>query len=163
MGRHRRRAPLSVDLSILGVPGLQSRINSLTLTVGKTIVKKAMRLVAKKNLQPAINANIGQVSPGQFGTGRLKQLRTKIRVVKSKGGVGVRISTPTREKLGIQGEAPYYPAILEVGLSKRGIEPQNMLKRARDQKSAVVKQNLGKEIGNQIDAAVKKLGKKAFR
>jgi len=164
MARHRRRAPLSVDLSVLGVPELQKRVNSLSLTVAKTLVRKAMRGVLKKYLQPAINANIGQVSPGKFGTGRLKQLKTKIRIYKSKTGFGAQIMTPTREKLGIHGDAAgYYPMVLEKGSSKLGMPPQNMLKRARDQKSAIVKQNLGKEIGNQIDTAVRKLGKKAFR
>ena len=53
--------------------------------------------------------------------------------------------------------------ILERGSAKLGMAPQNMMKRARDQKASIVKQNLGNEIGRQIDRSVRKLGRKAFR
>jgi len=159
-GKH---AILSVDLEILGASEARRRMKKLRIGAARNVVNKSLRQAAKRIMKPAIDANISTVSPGQFGTGRLKQLKTRIRRY---GKIGIRIQTPTREKLGIKPDEAYYPAILEVGLAEKGIEPKRMLRRARDQKSASVKTFLRRVMGKFIDAEVKKLaakGKPAFR
>lgn len=164
-GGFRKRQPLGVNIELIGVPGLQKKLLQLTLTVQKQITDKALKVAAKKHLKPAIDANLARVSPGDFGTGRLKTLRSNInrRKIKSKRSVHRRVYTPSREKLGLQGEQAYYPFLLEKGSSARGMEPQNMLKQAGIQKSGITKSTIAKELIKGIDAKVRKLGRKAFR
>ena len=158
-----RRPPIGIDISIIGVPGLEKKLNRLKLATSKTIVSKAARVAAKNSLKSSMDANLAAVASGPFNTGNLKRLKTNIRNIsrKNKRSVGIWIYSPSREKLKIKPDASYYPLLLERG--HHGVAPQNMFKKARDQKAKTTINRWGERIGVEIDRMVRKMGKRAFR
>jgi hypothetical protein len=156
----RRKGGVSIDMSLLGVPQYQKKINELKRGVAKKIVKQALRQAAKRLLKPEIDTNIAQVSPGKGGTGRLRQARTIVRDRKFRKGssnFGVEVRTPTREKLDIKPGDAYYPALLEYGSATIGITPRRMLRGARETKQSAIITFLRRTMGKFIDAEVRKL------
>lgn len=161
----RRRGGFTVDMKVLGVPQYQKKINSLKLSVARRIVNKGLRQAAKRILQPAVDANVAMVSPGEGGSGKLKSFGTKVRrILRRKTGVQVQL--PTRDDLNIPPDHPYYPAFLEFGNVKLGITAKRMLRRARNEREKRIIVFLRRSYGRLIRAEVRKLaqkGKSAFR
>lgn len=160
-----RRAPIGIDISIIGDRALERKLNKLRLSTAKTVVRKAARTAANSVLKPSIDANLASAASGPFNTGNLKRLKSNVRNIsaKNKRSVGVWVYGPSKEKLNIAPKDAYYPYILERGAPSIGIEPQYMFRKARDQKASAVINKWGREIGKGIEAAVKRLGGRAFR
>ena len=161
----RRKAGLHFALNIGGKKQVIKNLNRLKLVYARNVVRNALEQAARRIREPAINANIATVSPGRFGTGKLKTLgaethptsRKTAAKKSNKKSVSWRVSTPSRAALGIKsmrGAKPpaYYPALLEVGGKTSGfrgvlyIEGQHMLKRARDQKAPRIRTFLRRTI-----------------
>ena len=177
----RRKGGLHFNFDIGGKKQLIKNLNRLKLNYARNVVRNALEQGAKRIIKPAIDANIATVSPGRFGTGKLKTLGTEVHRTGRKAAtkksdpksVSWRVSTPSRAALGIKArrgekEPAYYPAILEVGGKASGffpvhyIEGQHMLKRARDQKNARFRIFLRRTIKKFTDAEIKRIwGKSA--
>lgn len=98
-----------IDISILGDKKLTASFNKLALKTQKKFTRKALRAGAKV-VQQEYKARV------PVDTGRLKR-GIKVRAGKrSRRGISINIETPTRDKLGIEADDPYYyPAIIEYG------------------------------------------------
>ena len=167
----RRKAGVPIQLDVGGVKTVLKNLTRLKLNVGRRVVNQALGQATKRIIQPAVDANIASVSPGRFGTGRLKTLGTEVKRVgkKLKSGrvssTSVRwmVITPSRTDLNIQSDRGYSPAILEVGGKVSGFAPvrvlegQHMLKRARDQKAPRFRTFVRRTIKKFMDAEIKRI------
>jgi len=108
---------IAVDISGLGDTRLGKQLAKLEARIQKKIVRKALRTAGKMVLADA-RARV------PVDTGALKK-GLKLRAVKSRGGfVGVHITTPRRDELGIpQSAKHYYPAVLEYGAENHPARP----------------------------------------
>jgi head-tail adaptor len=151
-----RRAGKIIDLQILGVKEVRNNLKKLKLSVGRKVVNRALAQATARILKPAIDANIATVSPGKKGTGLLQDRETEVHKISRKPShIGYHVRTASRAELNIQGDEPYYPALLEVG--GNGLEGKHMLKRARDQKSGAVQTFLRRSIPRILDDEVKRI------
>ena len=157
----RRKAGILVNLDIQGGKEINKRLNKLKLRLARQVVNRALAQGAKRIMQPAINAGISTVSPGRFGSGRLKTLNTEVfKTSRKPSHMGFQIKTPSRTDLDIQGDHAYYPAILEVGGKTSGfrgaafIEGRHFMRNARDQKAGRLKTFLRRTILKFIDEEV---------
>ncbi len=156
----RRKAGILVNLDIQGGKEINKRLNKLKLRLARQVVTRALAQGAKRIMQPAINAGIATVSPGRFGSGRLKTLNTEVIKVGKPKTMLVQIKTPSRTDLDIQGDHAYYPAILEVGGKTSGfrgisyVEGRHFMRNARDQKAGRLKTFLRRTILKFIDEEV---------
>lgn len=101
-----------LDLSVLGLPELDKRLDELEKNTAMKAVRPALR-DGMKAIRPFVLALV------PVRTGAL--VRTiKVRAAKRKRGrVGAVIVTGTREQLGIPADSPwYYPAHVELGTEK---------------------------------------------
>lgn len=162
-----RKSPVAVDVKAIGGKALQRKLNKLKANAGKKVVNNAVRDATRTILKPAVTQNLRTVSPGKFGTGRLKSLGGKVvrkKAVRGGGQFGWEVRTPTREKLKIKPDHAYYPAILEFGDSARGMEPQRMLRKARERTQKGINAFMNRHIRQGINQMVRKLGRsKALR
>jgi len=186
MARRVRRARAVVDIRALGFPELQSKLNNLTNTLGKQVVRAAMKKSMTKVMKPAAKASLVKVSKmGETLTeGRSKNRLERMKSLPVKVTVGrntkkrpvtfrVAVVSPDRYLMGHNPKEAYLPALLEAGVGPRrtksgnpmkAIAPQRMFRRTRDQKSGTLKGRLSQMIARGIEDKVKKLGKrKAFR
>jgi hypothetical protein len=164
----RRRAGVVLDFNFRGVKGVREKLIKFRLTTGRQVLRKAIKKAADQVLKPAIDAGIATVSPGIYGSGRMKQMGTKVvRTNKKPSSVQHRVQTASRTDLNIQGDKKaYYPAIIEVGGKASGsfppkiIAPHRFMRRARDQSARRVKSNMRRSIPKLMDDAIRKLAKK---
>jgi hypothetical protein len=160
-----RRAKQGIDISMLGIPEVQRKLDMLKRGVQKTIINKAAR-VAGKPLQARLKANARGVSK------RLGRYTWPARIIKkSKTGLrGIVYRSPAREKLGIPASSQHYwPAALEYGhaIRKTPGGPQVGFADARPYvrpalfaMRPVVMAKLRTEVVKQMDAQVRKLAAK---
>lgn len=111
------KAKGAIDISILGVPELQKKLAALPWALQRKIMRKALRLAGKPVL-----ATAKAMVP--VDTGALKK-GLKLRAIKrnSRGIIGVRVTTPSREALGLEKDEAYYPAVLEFGIQGKPAHP----------------------------------------
>jgi len=148
------------------------RLKMLKLNVAKRVVNRANQEAMERIMEPAINANLADVSPGRHKTrplgrakpGRLKMLGTHTeKVVRKPTSMYWQTRTPSRVDLGLGSKDAYYPHLLEVGSKTSGfrgpvyIEGKHMLKRARDQKAPRIKVFLRRTIMKFMEAEIKKI------
>ena len=163
--QRRKAGLLAPQLDIQGGKEINKRLNKLKLRLGRQVVDRALAQGSKRIMQPAINAGIATISPGRFGSGRLKYLNTEVIKFgkKEKGKAPTSrfmILTPSRTDLDIQGDHAYYPAILEVGGKTSGfrgisyVEGRHFMRNARDQKAGRLKTFLRRTILKFIDEEV---------
>ena len=160
----RRKAGLLV--TIQGIGDIQKSLNTIKLTIARKIANKAIKESAERLMRPAINAGIATVSPGQFGSGLLKQKSTKVvKISKKAKNNGYRVITPSRTDLNIQGDDAYYPLLLEVGGRRAGwfpfkiVEGRHFMRNARDQQSSRVRTFLRRTFLKFMDEEVMRIGR----
>lgn len=169
MASFRKRDAIVIRMSIAGDKEAERALQRMKLGSARRVMNKIMRDAAKKQLKPAIDAQIAKVSPGVYGSGALKTKPTKVRRF---GKIGIRVETPSHNELNIPSGSPYYPFIIERGgtFVSRGrtitIEPRRFMERARDQRSAAIKAYMQRVARRFIDQEVNRLaqkGRSAFR
>lgn len=107
---------VEVDISIFGDKALQRKFKKLGPTLQKQVLRKAFRGVAKDILADArirVPKDTGALA---------KSLKVKA-LKRSRGKIGVKVETGTREQLGIAADDPYYyPAAIELGTKKQSVQ-----------------------------------------
>lgn len=106
-----------IGLTLVGGKSLQRTFDALTPAIQKKVLRKGLRAVWKLVLT-AVKSAARLISP------RLARFMTLRALKRSRQRVGVVISTPKREKLGIAQDAKgYWPAHHEYGTSKMKATP----------------------------------------
>lgn len=120
-----------IDVSVLGMPELQRKLNRVEQTMRKKIVRQALREGGRPILAETI-------ATCPVRTGALKA-SLKLRVAnlsprrRRAGEFGMQVQTGTREDLGIApGDPYYYPAAVEWGTAK--LPAVAFMRRATDTK-----------------------------
>jgi HK97 gp10 family phage protein len=108
---------MPINISIFGDKELQDKLNALPEIVQKKLIKSSLKFGAE-----IVKARAEELAPEDEG--RLK-LNLHIEPFSSrKRGVGYRVSTGTREELGIDQKATgYYPTAQEFGSSRNSAHP----------------------------------------
>lgn len=123
----------SFDVTVLGVPGLQRKLDRLTRQAQAKAIRPAVRASAKRAHQRVL-ANIGGLKL-RIITGRLLAAfkAAKIRAAGGRGMIRIGVTWPTRAELGIPAEDPnFYPVAIEYGhvIRPRGAKPAGSAERA---------------------------------
>ena len=136
-----------IDIKVTGDRETQAALNSLTWAVGNRIVIEALEVAG----QPVL-ASARQKVP--VLTGKLKRTLGLYKL-KTRKKIGVRVSTGTREELGIAADDPYYyPMAVEVGTAKAPAHPY--LRPALDENRQRCIDIAAYEIRKGVEAAVLK-------
>ena len=134
-----------IDIKVTGDRETQMALDSLTRAVGTRIVIEALDVAG----QPVLAA-ARQKAPAL--TGKLKRTLGLYKL-KTRKKIGVRVSTGTREELGIAADDPYYyPMAVEVGTAKAPAHPY--LRPALDENRQRCIDIAAYEIRKGVEAAV---------
>lgn len=140
--------PNIIDISMLGDKALTKKLGKLPGRLQKKVLRQAMRKAAKPILAD-IKQSISSIRVTGLHTDPLKK-KTKIKSLKrSRNKIGVRITTPTRDELGIPADSKWYwPAHIELGTSKEPAQPfmRGPFNAARQKTLTTIKQETGKGI-----------------
>ena len=136
-----------IDIKVTGDRETQAALNSLTWAVGNRIVIEALEVAGQPVLASAR-------SKAPTLTGKLKRTLGLYKL-KTRKKIGVRVSTGTREELGIAADDPYYYSMaVEVGTAKAPAHPY--LRPALDENRQRCIDIAAYEIRKGVEAAVLK-------
>jgi len=141
-----------IDISLLGDEALSKLLARLSGPVQRRVVSKAMRASAKR-IQGHVVSNLSG-SPVHVRSGDLRAAFSGARVRAGKGKRGVirlGIEWPTRDKLGIAADDPYfYPTAIEYGHARASAKP--FMRPAVDDHESEEHRRIGSEIGAGIES-----------
>lgn len=111
-----------VDITLIGAPELQAKLQALDLAVQKRIVRAAFRKSARRIKQRIITNISGDPVEVRTGTYLAAWKATKIAAgLQKRGRIRIGIRYPEREDLGIKPADPYYyPYAIEYGHASAG-------------------------------------------
>lgn len=148
-----------IDIKVLGDKKLQKKLNRLTEKVQTVAMRKALRDTAKM-AKKRVDSNLAAVSPGEFGSGRLASLGSKVRARPPgtrtpKGLLRAFVVLPSRDQLNIEGDDPYYPAFLEYG-NPPTLDGRRMLRNALDSRKGALLRLLRNKLRKWIEVEARR-------
>lgn len=136
-----------IQATLLNQKDLEREWNALPDKIRTKALRQAIRDKGKEIFDDA-KANARETTPRLARTMKLRALKSKTR-----GVVGIRILTGTREELGIPASDRYYwPAAIELGT--RFIEPRAFMRRAIKKHEATTLTDLQQFMRQRIETVV---------
>lgn len=110
-----------IDVRVLGVQGLQQKLNRLPGVVARKVVVSALRKSTKR-IHGYVLANIARLLASHTGTYARAWAAAKVRAGKHpRGMIRIGLRYPDRDELGIAPDDPYfYPFAIEYGHAAAG-------------------------------------------
>jgi hypothetical protein len=140
-----------VDVSFIGDRELERKLRTLAGPMQRKIVRAALRESAKRTLPRVISNLSGEPVGVRTGTLRAAFAAQKVRAGRSRRGIRLGITFPTRDELGIAPDDPYfYPAAVEYGHS--GVAARPFLRPAVDNHRSAELSAIGAFISRRIRA-----------
>ena len=143
------------DISLLGDKALADTFAGLTEALEKKVLTRALK-EATVFFQKTLSPRLPRSSPRRRTGSHLADTLRVVQLRRKKGRVGYRVTSGTREQLGIvPKDKHFYPAVLEFGTKTRPPHPvwRSALQQDRETLLAIVRQGVDAGIERELKKA----------